>query len=880
MKNRNLPLKIAAVCFLFSFGQANAQDFKTIIQNHLSAKNGSMKTDIKNFEIINEDFSKSMNGDVVKIQQSHNGIPVYNAIGTALIKSEKVTYYDDSFAKTSASTSKASSASANSSIFSNVAQALGLKNVGQYRLIGIKDTAKDEVANVKNRLIYFPTESNDLKLCYEFIFEEKGTSNYWDIIADANTGEILSEQNLTISCSFHHDAYSHHLSAHTPEGFSNDFSSTKQVGVALAPSDASYRVFALPLESPNHGARTLVNNPWFTDASPDGWHLISGGTNAGNYTNTRGNNVFAYEDKNNLNAPGTSPDGGTGRVFDFPFVENSSVTNINSSTTNLFYLNNKIHDIFYRFGFDESARNFQAYNFGKGGGQNDYVLAESQDGGGLNNANFLTPPDGTSGKMQMYLWDLAVTQRLFYNSPTEAVPRIVNTFISTTFGPALTPTGITADVLKSPVADGCAPLPVGSLAGKIGLIERGTCDFVTKVKNAQNAGAVSAIIYNLPNSAATAGMAGVDATITIPSVLIENVEGVYMKNLLDQGKNVTVTLKFDAANQPRKDGSFDNGIVIHEYGHGISNRNTGNGYSCLNYNNANEQMGEGWSDFFALMLTNRPGDNAGVARGIGTYASDEPLTGGGIRPAKYSPDFQINNYTYARTNGLTGVDPNTGRTIPLVHSIGFIWASMLWDLNWKYVDKYGYSADVAANPNTGSAKVLQVVVDALKLQGCNANFVSGRDAILAADLARTGGADRCMIWSTFAKRGLGLNASTGRTSPVSTTVPSSVIEAISDQIESYEIPAECKNLATSDVSSNKEMSIYPNPAKDEFFIKASSNILGKVSVQIYDASGKLVSSQKISSSDAVNTQALPNGVYIVKVEGLGVSYSSKLMIKK
>ena len=82
------------------------------------------------------------------------------------------------------------------------------------------------------------------------------------------------------------------------------------------------------------------------------------------------------------------------------------------------------------------------------------------------------------------------------------------------------------------------------------------------------------------------------------------------------------------------------------------------------------------------------------------------------------------------------------------------------------------------------------------------------------------------------------------------------------------------------VASNKSKSIYPNPAKDEFFIKTATNVLGKVNVQIYDASGKLVSSQKISSSEAVNTQALPNGVYIVKVEGLGVSYSSKLMIKK
>ena len=99
MKNRNLPFKIAAVFLMFSFGNVGAQDFKSIIQNHLSAKNTFLKADLKNFEIINQDFSKSMNSDVVKIQQSYNGIPVYNAVGTALIKDQKINFFNDSFAK-------------------------------------------------------------------------------------------------------------------------------------------------------------------------------------------------------------------------------------------------------------------------------------------------------------------------------------------------------------------------------------------------------------------------------------------------------------------------------------------------------------------------------------------------------------------------------------------------------------------------------------------------------------------------------------------------------------------------------------------------------------------------------------------------------------
>ena len=62
--------------------------------------------------------------------------------------------------------------------------------------------------------------------------------------------------------------------------------------------------------------------------------------------------------------------------------------------TNLFYWNNIIHDVFYLKGFDESAGNFQVNNYGRGGQAGDSVRAEAQDGTGVNNANFGTPPDG------------------------------------------------------------------------------------------------------------------------------------------------------------------------------------------------------------------------------------------------------------------------------------------------------------------------------------------------------------------------------------------------------------------------------------------------------------------------------------------------------
>lgn len=865
MKNRNLPLKMAAAFLLFSFGTVSAQDFKTVIKNHMDVKSNIQKADLKDFKIINEDFSRSMKAVVVKVQQSYQGIPLYNSVATAVIRDAKVNYFTDNFTKNYSKAAAPNKAAAANSIFSGVLQNLNIQDAS-YKLVGMKDDVQNIDHAVRNRLIYYPTQNNELRLCYEYIFEEKGTSNYWDILADAQTGEILVKENLTVSCSFNHDAYSHDYSEHIPDGFDKfeDRSEPADALAALAPDAASYRVFPFPVESPIHGSRTLETNPWLTDASPDGWHRVAT-TTPSVYTITRGNNVHAYEDSENNNAPGESASGGNNRVFDFPFAENQTDSNLNAAITNLFYANNKIHDIFYRLGFTETARNFQAFNYGKGGLQGDYVMAEAQDGSGTNNANFATPSDGNRPRMQMYLWTPSVLERVYYNAPQEAVGRVVQNYISTTFGPELTPTGVTADVMLSPVLDGCTALPENSLAGKIGLIARGDCEFQMKVHNAQIAGAVGAIIYNLPNSSPTSGMAGTNSAITIPSVLIENAEAEYMKSLM-QTKTVNITLKYDPNLQKIKDASFDNGIIVHEYGHGISNRNTGNGFSCLSSSNSKEQMGEGWSDFFALMLTNRPGDNASVARGIGTFAASQPITGVGIRPAKYSPDFSVNPYTYGETNGME-YQNTLGQMVPHVHSIGFVWATMLWDLHWRYVEKYGYSSDVTANATNGSTRVLQLVTDGLKLQPCSPTFIDGRDAILAAEQIITGGEDKCMIWDTFAKRGLGINASAGSKTD------------INDQIEDYNVPAECV-LANAEVSSAKAINIYPNPAKNEFYLKTNQNIAGKVGVEIYDASGKLVSSQRMAATEAVDTQKLSNGVYIVKVTGIGINYSTKLMIKK
>jgi hypothetical protein len=865
MKKIVLPL-LFAVSAVFS-SNLSAQDNEKLIKDYISQNKlrEYKKSDLINFTIDNVDASKSLNGSVVKFQQTYNGLPVYNAEGTALVRDNKIIYYTDTFLKDYSSAIANNANVSKTDALKKISENLQKQKITTYPILGFFDAEPDAGHVAKQRLVYVE-DAGILKLAYQFSLPEPDASNYWNILVDANNGNIIGKLDMNLSCNFHDDAFSHDY-AHNQEDFIGPINGDQQKFSLLVPDNASYNIFPLPLEAPTFGSRALVSNPWNLTASPEGWHY-DGTTH---YTITRGNNAYAYEDTLGSNLVGFSPDGGASRNFDYPFsINGDSVTNQNAAITNLFYMNNKMHDIFYAFGFTPASRNFQNTNFGLGGVGNDYVNAEAQDGGGTNNANFASPADGSKPRMQMYLWSATTPRLFFYNAPSVAVPRQPGAGTAQ-FGNALTVTGVTGNVQLASIIDGCTALPAGSLTGKIGLIERGTCAFTVKVKNAQNAGAAAAIIYNdALNGDTLLTMSGTDATITIPSVFIGNTEGEYIKTHLSASTIVNVTLKNDPSTVITPDGDFDNGIIAHEYGHGISNRLTGTGIGCLSSSADKEQMGEGWSDFFALMLTNKAGDNASVARGTGTYAIGQGITGDGIRPAKYSPDFTVNDYTYGDTNGMEYL--SSGVLVPDVHSIGFVWATMLWDLHWQYVAKYGYASDVMSGTTNGSSRVLQLVTDALKLQICNPTFIDGRDAILAAELAKTGGADKCMIWRTFAKRGLGVNASAGSKTN------------INDQVEDLTVPAECV-LATDEVKSVKDngISIYPNPARNEFFINFPSKTLGKVSVEIYDMSGKLVSSEDKVSPEAkksISTDKLTTGTYIVKVKGIGIDAASKVIVKK
>jgi hypothetical protein len=106
------------------------------------------------------------------------------------------------------------------------------------------------------------------------------------------------------------------------------------------------------------------------------------------------------------------------------------------------------------------------------------------------------------------------------------------------FGAALTPAGVSGQLIlgidaAAPVNDGCTAL-TNVVAGRVVLLDRGTCAFTVKALAAQNAGAIALIIAN--NAAGPAPeLGGFDPAVTIPVISVSQADGTTLKNQLLSG---------------------------------------------------------------------------------------------------------------------------------------------------------------------------------------------------------------------------------------------------------------------------------------------------------------------------------------------------------
>lgn len=800
--------------FLLPF-VSQAQESNTIIQAFLEENRAAQHwtaADISNWEVTDQHISQKSQVEHVYIRQTLQGLPVYNGVANFAIKDGKVLHMGNRMIGQLAANATATNPTINPlQAIQQAAQQLDLVVPTTLKITAGSTTTTFEYEGgtlsqqpIPVQLGYQGGAEGEVFLVWDLSIYTLDGNDWWSVKIDAQTGKIVTKNNWVHHCNFaaggtHSCQHQLHESATQKKATNLSWQSPNTL---LQPDQ--YTVFALPLESPSHGSRTMVVNPANSIASPFGWHDTNGSTGA-EYTITRGNNVYAYDDAADVNAPGFSPDGNAVLEFNFPYGRTATpASNQAAAVTNLFYMNNMMHDIWYQYGFDEGAGNFQFNNYSNGGQDGDFVLAEAQDGGGLNNANFATPPDGNNPRMQMYLWSNGTVPGNFVVNSPAAIARQY-TAASATFGPGWPTTMITANMVVVddgvvPSGDGCeALINAAAVSGKIAIVDRGNCPFVDKVQEAQNAGAVAVLVIN-NQAGAPFQMGGAAGTITIPAVMISQADGNTIKNQL---LTTTVNATFNPSSGSSNDGDFDNGVISHEYGHGISSRLSG-GASTTNCLQNDEQMGEGWSDWFGLMLTLETTDSRGDVRGIGTYTSGQPTTGTGIRPAPYSTDFSINNYTYASSNNTTQI------SVP--HGIGFVYCTALWEMTWDLIDQNGGVPDANLYTGTGGNNIaMNLVIESLKLQPCNPGMLDGRDAILAADRALYGGANQCLIWKAFARRGMGFSADQG--SPNSRT----------DQTEAFDLPTSCQTPTRTPTASFSP-STFSSCQTTISFDDASSNV--------------------------------------------------------
>ncbi|KAG9052053.1 hypothetical protein FS842_010578 [Serendipita sp. 407] len=295
-------------------------------------------------------------GSHVWIQRVVNGIPVANAVGNvALNKEENIVAFGANFQGDDGVQGKILSPSDTPSI--------SQEDAIRYAEKALKGAHNDHPPTVA----YYVGPLGDLTLTYVVQVVTPGGDHFYEAFVDANDGDVIAFNDFVS-----HETY-------------------KAVNPTSQAVDEDYRVFVDPAD---------------TFSSPSGWHSVAGVTS----NSTSGNNVISY-----LNVPtNTTVQSAPGLVFNYTYDLSLNVTggpNIDAARTNTFYLANLIHDITYRYGFTETTFNFQKENFGKGGAENDPIMISVQDGGDNNNAQFSSTPDGQSGTMKLYVWNLANPRR-------------------------------------------------------------------------------------------------------------------------------------------------------------------------------------------------------------------------------------------------------------------------------------------------------------------------------------------------------------------------------------------------------------------------------------------------------------------------------------
>nr|VWO94070.1 Extracellular metalloproteinase 5 (EC (Fungalysin MEP5) [Ganoderma boninense] len=305
-------------------------------------------------------YRTGYSNDVVQhayIHQQINGIPVTNAVANvAFNRDNKVVSFGSSFINVPSNVPSATPSISAKDAITKAENALG----GTYN-------------QHPTKLEYVAKQDGSVDLAHVVQVRNDSKAMWYEAFVDAHTGEIVQ---LT-------DFVSH----------------------------ASYRVLPITKQNILQGFETLTD-PQNLASSPYGWHSEDGTTSTNDTSS--GNNVIAFVagDDNFWYTTGpSSPPLNFVYYQDATQAPDALQANIDAARVNTFYVANAMHDIAYQYGFTETAYNFQDYNFGRGGAENDRVELSVQDANSTDNSYFYTPPDGQPGYMQMGIWYYATPAR-------------------------------------------------------------------------------------------------------------------------------------------------------------------------------------------------------------------------------------------------------------------------------------------------------------------------------------------------------------------------------------------------------------------------------------------------------------------------------------
>ena len=568
------------------------------------------------------------------------------------------------------------------------------------------------------------------------VTREGTTAEGFVVDVDARDGEVIAMTSVTANDTFTYTVFADDAPPHTP--FEGPETSTMPHPTGVP--DGSRPSFVMPRAVNVEGLITVL-------ASPDPW-LPDGATV------TTGNNADAYADLESpdgftegldFRASVTSP-GVFAHTYDTSLGALDIASQRDAAVTQLFFTINWLHDAYYDAGFTETAWNAQTDSYGRGGLGGDAIFAEAQDAaiaGARNNANMTTFVDGVSPRMQVYLWDGRDTRTLTITSGVGELAASTASFGAAEYDVSAD-IALAEDASGVATTDACEPI-INDVAGKVVLVDRGTCLFVEKAANVQAAGGVAMIVVNNVVGNVSAGMSGTNAAVTIPCIGIGNDDGQAVRTAVN-AQATSAHLFRDT--EPLRDAALDGSIIAHEWGHYLHHR-----LSACEFTKQCRALSEGWADFVALHMGLREGDALDGAYPIAAYAD---VAGSpdhayfGLRRAPYSVDRTKNDLSFrhiARGEPLpthplsVSVDDNAA-----VHNAGEVWASMLFDALVALVRAHGVEE--------GRRRMAEYVVAGLIATAPQATYVDAREGLLDA-VGAVDEADALTIATSFAARGLG-----------------------------------------------------------------------------------------------------------------------------